>query len=104
MLLPEAGKPARPRRRRDRAPIAIRGSNPGSGRKPIRVQAGILRGHEGGDASASLGDPAHATPGQWDDNDVKRAIRLAQEAGLASYRVEIAPDGTITIVVDGGSD
>ncbi len=31
--------------------------------------------------------------------DVRRAIKAAEQAGLASYRVEIAPDGTIAIVV-----
>jgi len=31
--------------------------------------------------------------------EVKRAIRAAERAGLTSYRVEVAPDGTISIVV-----
>ena len=35
----------------------------------------------------------------WRQADVKRAIGAAEQAGLSSYRVEIAPDGTITIVV-----
>jgi hypothetical protein len=39
---------------------------------------------------------------RWSDEDVKRAIRLAQEAGLKSYRVEISADGTLTIIVDDG--
>lgn len=47
-------------------------------------------------------DPAaSAGPGEWRDADLQRAIRAAEEAGLADYRVEIAPDGTITIVVGG---
>jgi hypothetical protein len=44
----------------------------------------------------------------WRQRDVKRAIAAAEKAGLGSYRVEIAPDGTISIVVgapeDGGTD
>jgi len=35
----------------------------------------------------------------WRQSDVKRAIGAAEEAGLQNYRVEIAPDGTIAIVV-----
>jgi hypothetical protein len=35
----------------------------------------------------------------WRQADVKRAIGAAEQAGLTNYRVEIAPDGTITIVV-----
>jgi hypothetical protein len=31
--------------------------------------------------------------------DVKRAIEAAEQAGLKSYCVEVAPDGTIAIVV-----
>ena len=33
------------------------------------------------------------------DAEVRRAIAIAEEAGLKSYRVEIAPDGTITLFV-----
>jgi hypothetical protein len=35
----------------------------------------------------------------WRDEELKRAISVAEEAGLKSYRIEIAPDGTITIFV-----
>jgi len=35
----------------------------------------------------------------WRQSDVKRAIAAAEQAGLVSYRVEIAPDGTIGIIV-----
>lgn len=37
--------------------------------------------------------------GNWRQADVKRALDAAQKAGLSSYRVEIAPDGTISIIV-----
>jgi len=40
-----------------------------------------------------------ATPGRWKQSDVERAIAAAEQAGLESYRIEIAPDGTIGIVV-----
>jgi hypothetical protein len=36
---------------------------------------------------------------RWRQADVKRAIGAAEQAGLRLYRVEIAPDGTISIVV-----
>ena len=35
----------------------------------------------------------------WRQADVRRAIAAAEKAGLTDYRVEIAPDGTISIVV-----
>jgi hypothetical protein len=41
----------------------------------------------------------HTSPGRWRQADVKRAIAAAESAGLAAYRVEIAADGTISIVV-----
>jgi hypothetical protein len=37
--------------------------------------------------------------GHWRQSDIKRAIAAAEAAGLAEYRVEIAPDGTIAIIV-----
>ncbi len=36
---------------------------------------------------------------RWTEADVERAIAAAERAGLPTYRVEIAPDGTIAIVV-----
>jgi hypothetical protein len=36
--------------------------------------------------------------------DVKRAIAAAKKARLRSYRIEIAPDGAISIVVTTQSD
>lgn len=35
----------------------------------------------------------------WREADLKRAISVAEEAGLQCYRVEIATDGTISIIV-----
>ncbi|KRA79769.1 hypothetical protein [Altererythrobacter sp. Root672] len=35
----------------------------------------------------------------WQEQDVQRAIGAAQAAGLSDYRVELAPDGTISIIV-----
>jgi len=35
----------------------------------------------------------------WRQADVRRAINAAEQAGLRAYRIEIAPDGTIAIVV-----
>ena len=36
---------------------------------------------------------------RWRQADLKRAIAAAEEAGLHSYRVEISPEGTISILV-----
>lgn len=36
---------------------------------------------------------------QWRETDLRRAIGAAKRAGLRFYSVEIAPDGTISIVV-----
>ena len=47
------------------------------------------------------GDEAPVAPQPWSDADLRRAIGAAQTAGLECYRVEIAPDGTITIIVGG---
>lgn len=43
-------------------------------------------------------DKSHVEP-RWLEADLKRAIAVAEEAGLESYRIEVAPDGTISIVV-----
>jgi hypothetical protein len=40
----------------------------------------------------------------WRKADLKRALAIAEEAGLRAYRVEIAPDGTIAIIVDRGNE
>jgi len=36
---------------------------------------------------------------RWSEADLERAIAVAEQAGLRAYRIEIAPDGTIAIVV-----
>ena len=46
--------------------------------------------------------PSHGETGEkgrWRQSDIKRAIAAAKQAGLETYRVEIAPDGTISIIV-----
>ncbi len=95
-----------------RAPIAIRGTKPGRGREPIQVQAQVLREWQADTPPVSLGGfgftaPTATSSGPergktaWRKADLKRALSVAQEAGLTSYRVEISPDGMITIIVDG---
>jgi len=49
------------------------------------------------DAGSPVSDALLA--GHWRQADVRRAIAAAEKAGLASYRIEIAADGTISIVV-----
>jgi hypothetical protein len=45
--------------------------------------------------------PPGVGDGHWRQADVKRAIEAARKAGIEAYRVEIAPDGTISIIVGG---
>ncbi len=76
---------------------------------PITIRAQFLAdwqdkaGCVGGSGyTMPLESPAEAAAparGHWRQSDVKRAIAAAQQAGLAHYRVEIAPDGTLAIVV-----
>lgn len=75
---------------------------------PVRIQSQLLRERRTVDPAFGAGlfsmtdanDPnLPHTRGRWRQSDVKRAIAAAEQAGLAAYRVEIAPDGTISIVV-----
>jgi hypothetical protein len=50
-------------------------------------------------ASAPLERDDGRASGRWRQSDLKRAIAAAQQAGLDDYRVEITPDGTISIIV-----
>ena len=92
--------------------IAIRGSKPGGRGGPVQVRAQVLRDLQASadsraipgfalmpdDTSTPEGGAAQAQA-SWDQADVTRAISAAEEAGLSHYRVEIGPDGTVTIVV-----
>ena len=49
------------------------------------------------DSCADGGTKAGKAP--WRQTDIKRMIAAAQQAGLESYRVEVAPDGTLAIIV-----
>lgn len=52
------------------------------------------------DQSEGLPDEARRSgKAGWRQSDVKRLIAAAQQAELASYRIEIAPDGTLSVVV-----
>lgn len=79
---------------------------------PLRIQAQFLRHPQAcAPAGAMLGfvmpdsavnpskDEQTPPASGWLQADVKRAINAAKKAGLESYRVEIAPNGTISIVV-----
>ena len=85
------------------------------GRKPIQVRADALRTWEAPfdtrrgfalmpeePATESVVSPA--TSGEWRDADLERAIAVAEQADLRAYRVEIAPDGTISIIVGDSAD
>lgn len=87
----------------------------GKGRAgPIQIHAQVLRQRQDltpkgvptgfapmpdDDAAARLGNDAPPRPAGWRQADLKRAIAAAEQAGLRAYRVEVAPDGTIAIVV-----
>jgi len=80
---------------------------------PIQIKAQALRawppaGHHStlgpfavmpDDEACRSGGEESRLPGRWRQADIKRAIAAAEKAGLESYRVEIAPDGTISIIV-----
>lgn len=76
----------------------------------MRVQAQFLAevetpgwaGAIPGLAQLPAAPPAPATQtrhGHWSERDLRRAIAVVRRAGLKAFRVEIAPDGTISIVV-----
>jgi len=83
------------------------------GHKPIQIRAEVLRSwkpsrpFDGRQGFATMADDREIGTNEgggeagWRDEDLKRAIAVAEEAGLTSYRIEIAPDGTITIFVGG---
>jgi hypothetical protein len=85
----------------------------GPGAFPFQIQARVLREIEASASTdAMLGfammpdDPtsdsdkgAVRRPNRWKDTDLRRAIGAAKKAGLRFYSVEVAPDGTISIVV-----
>ena len=56
------------------------------------------------DAAAQPGHDEPQRKPRWRQSDVKRAIVAAEQAGLRAYRVEVAPDGTISIVVGAPSE
>lgn len=57
-----------------------------------------------GDSEPGSGHAAAPAKGRWRQSEVKRAIAAAQQAGLEAYRVEVAPDGTIAIIVGSPAD
>jgi hypothetical protein len=44
-------------------------------------------------------DKKSSPGGKWRQPDLRRALAAAEQAGLRDYRVELAPDGTISIIV-----
>lgn len=91
--------------------IAIGASTSDGSRDPFVIQAQFLRAKPGlakpgAQAGFLMPDDGETNQGQppaghWREDDLKRAIAAAEQAGLSAYRVEIAPDGTIAIVVGG---
>jgi hypothetical protein len=84
-----------------------------SERKPIQIRAEVLRGWKPSTPFDARWDFATMTDNPaidpkddttqieagWRDEDLKRAIAVAEQAGLKSYRIDITPDGTISIIV-----
>ena len=88
--------------------IANRVSSSGRPQGPIQVRVQALRGWQAtaehgclqGLATLETNTPDDDPPEPlWRQADVERAIAVAEQAGLRTYRIEIAPDGTIAIVV-----
>jgi hypothetical protein len=89
--------------------IAKGASRSGGAKSPIQVRAQVLRDVPtrcstmpafflpDEDPATAAGDRSDGPPPQ--QADVERAVAAAEEAGLQDYRIEIAPDGTIAIVV-----
>ncbi|OYW44510.1 MAG: hypothetical protein B7Z08_09210 [Sphingomonadales bacterium 32-68-7] len=70
--------------------------------EPYRAPLGSLLGGAPMLDDAVTPSRQDSRKGGWRQSDVRRAIAAAEQAGLALYRVEIAPDGTISIVVGAG--
>lgn len=79
---------------------------------PVRIRSDALAAHvHKPQAGATTGltafsfdmCQAQAAPprrgGVWRERDLRRALVVARLAGLRDYRIELAPDGTISIVV-----
>jgi hypothetical protein len=79
---------------------------------PFHIKAQILRQSQLEPASAlaifepraGQGNPSSdeapaSGKRQWRQSDVKRMIAAAEQAGLQSYRIELAPDGALSIIV-----
>jgi hypothetical protein len=77
---------------------------------PFHIKAQILRQSQLEPATAlgvferradEISAPASEATGRprWRQSDVKRLVAAAEQAGLQSYRVEVAPDGTLSIIV-----
>jgi hypothetical protein len=47
----------------------------------------------------SSGETQASGKSRWRQSDVKRLVAAAEQAGLQSDRIEIAPDGTLSIIV-----
>ena len=85
---------------------------------PIQIKAQVLRQWPSTGHASTIGpfallpdditNPASrgetGDKARWRQSDIKRAIAAAKQAGLETYRVEIAPDGTISIIVGAPSD
>jgi len=89
-------------------------SNFGRGSGAVRIEAASLRDRElpevpgfppvSGKPVCQARERGPDSAPNWVEADVRRAIAIAREAGLESYRIEIGPDGTIAVVVGDNSD
>jgi len=93
--------------------IATRASRRDGGKSPIQIRAQFLCDRSVEAPAAPLSGfaiipdaealrPVEDPPrdrSDWRQRDAERAIKAAQQAGLTNYRVEIAPDGAVSIVV-----
>ena len=63
---------------------------------PCDAMLGFGRLHDITVTESSMGEGSRTA---WRQSDLTRAIGAAEKACLRGYRIEIAPDGTIAIVV-----
>jgi hypothetical protein len=71
-------------------------AQPGLGKVVCSMAAGASR-HGAGAPEGAAGQSGRKK--RWRQADVERAVAAAEQAGLESYRVEVAPDGTISVIV-----
>lgn len=85
------------------APFHIKAQILRQGQLEPKAALGVFDPRAGESIPATPESEAAAKPA-WRQSDIKRMISAAEQAGLESYRVEVAPDGTLSIIVGAPED